>query len=159
MADSRDASILVIGYGNTLRRDDGVGWRAAEAVERWGLPGVRVLCRTELTPDLAEDMAGADLVLLIDARLDVSTSEIGHESLELVQSGTSLTMAHSTSPQFLLGLCRALYERVPTAELISIPAPELGYGEGLSTVAERGLQLALELIERTVHEWEREPGG
>ena len=31
---------LVIGYGNTLRSDDGVGRHVALAVSSWGLPGL-----------------------------------------------------------------------------------------------------------------------
>ena len=34
------AGILVIGYGNTLRGDDGVGPKVAEAVAALALPGV-----------------------------------------------------------------------------------------------------------------------
>ena len=57
-ADSRD--FLVIGYGNTLRGDDGVGPRVAEAIEKLNLPGVRTL---DLPAALARtrrpDFAGA----------------------------------------------------------------------------------------------------
>ena len=35
MPDSRTASILVIGYGNTLRRDDALGCLIADEVGRW----------------------------------------------------------------------------------------------------------------------------
>ena len=38
-----DSYLLVIGYGNTLRRDDGVGPRVAEAVEGLRLAGVRTI--------------------------------------------------------------------------------------------------------------------
>ena len=34
---------LIIGYGNTLRSDDGVGPRLAQTVADWRLPGVRSL--------------------------------------------------------------------------------------------------------------------
>ena len=48
-AASRD--FLVIGYGNTLRGDDGVGPRVAVAVEDLQLPGVRTLVCQLLTPE------------------------------------------------------------------------------------------------------------
>ena len=38
-----EAEILVVGYGNTLRGDDGVGPRVAEAIGKRQLPGVRTL--------------------------------------------------------------------------------------------------------------------
>jgi hypothetical protein len=37
------AGAPVIGYGNTLRGDDGIGPAVAEAVAALGLPGVRVI--------------------------------------------------------------------------------------------------------------------
>ena len=55
-APSSDSKVrlLVIGYCNTLRSDDGVGPRVAEAVEALDLPGVRAIVRGLLTPELAE---------------------------------------------------------------------------------------------------------
>jgi len=38
---ARTVDYLIIGYGNTLRGDDGAGPRVAEAVAGWGLPNVR----------------------------------------------------------------------------------------------------------------------
>ena len=45
------AGVLVIGYGNTLRQDDGVGPKTAEAIAALNLPGV-----TATTCDLLSRM-------------------------------------------------------------------------------------------------------
>ena len=37
-----DKSFIVIGYGNDLRSDDGIGPRVANEVEAWGLPNVKL---------------------------------------------------------------------------------------------------------------------
>ncbi|MGF1587982.1 MAG: hydrogenase maturation protease [Pleurocapsa sp.] len=58
---------LVIGYGNTLRSDDGAGQSAANQIAAWGLPNVRSLAVHQLTPELAEDIANADTVIFVDA--------------------------------------------------------------------------------------------
>ena len=58
---------LVIGYGNELRRDDGLGPQAARAVAGWGMPGVLALSCHQLTPELAEIVADAEEALFIDA--------------------------------------------------------------------------------------------
>ena len=52
-----EAELLVIGYGNSLRRDDGVGPRVAEAIEELNLPGVRTLVCQLLTPEFADPIA------------------------------------------------------------------------------------------------------
>jgi hydrogenase maturation protease len=51
--------VLVIGYGNTLRRDDAVGPLSAEEVSRWGRPGVVPLDLAQLLPELAERLSRA----------------------------------------------------------------------------------------------------
>jgi Ni,Fe-hydrogenase maturation factor len=63
-----ERGILVIGYGNTLRRDDGAGVRAAEmmAVDP-RFAAVEVLMVYQLTPELSLDIATASLVVFIDA--------------------------------------------------------------------------------------------
>ena len=60
--------VLVIGYGNALRTDDGIGWHVAERLaDDARLDGVMVIQRHQLTPELALDISRADLVVLIDA--------------------------------------------------------------------------------------------
>jgi len=60
--------VLVVGYGNPLRGDDGAGFNAAWLLSLDPrLQGADVLIRQQLTPELAEDVARADLVVLIDA--------------------------------------------------------------------------------------------
>ena len=56
-----DANLLVIGYGNVLRHDDGVGPRVAEAIEELNLPGVRTLVCQQLSPEHAEPVARAQI--------------------------------------------------------------------------------------------------
>ena len=62
--------LLVIGYGNTLRGDDGVGPKVAEAVEALQLPGVRTLVCQQLSPEHAEPISRARVVVFVDAAVD-----------------------------------------------------------------------------------------
>jgi hydrogenase maturation protease len=143
--ETRAVAILIIGYGNLIRRDDGVGQQAAEAIERWGLPGLKVLRRAQLTPDLAEEMAAAGLVFFLDASSAPSGPAVQIRRME-PPGGESPSLIHTVSPQFLLGLCQALYRQTPECYLVSIPVADLGFGEGLSALAERGLHEALAAI-------------
>ena len=52
--------LLVIGVGNPLREDDGVGWRLAEALAQ---AGVEVHTCHQLLPELAAELGRVDLVL------------------------------------------------------------------------------------------------
>ena len=59
---------LVIGYGNRLRGDDGVGWEVASRLAA-AVPSeaAHILTVHQLTPELAEPVSEADLVIFIDA--------------------------------------------------------------------------------------------
>ncbi len=49
------ADILVLGYGNELRGDDGLGPLVARTVADANIPGVRVLTARQLLPEFAAD--------------------------------------------------------------------------------------------------------
>ena len=133
--------LLVIGYGNELRCDDAVGPRAARAVAAWRLSGVEGITTHQLTPELAARIGEAERVVFVDAGQDdvVLTRPIGPGQAARVPG-------HTGEPRELLALAEALYGRCPEAWLVTVPAPELGFGEGLSAAAEHGLAEALRQI-------------
>jgi hydrogenase maturation protease len=135
--------VLVIGYGNELRRDDGVGPRVARAVAEWNLPGVAALDRHQLTPELAEAMAAADEVFFVDAS---AGDEAGVCVRPLCPNSQRLAPGHTSNPDELLALTQALYGRRPRAWLITVPAPDLGLGEELSAAAACGVGEALRYL-------------
>ena len=58
---------LVIGYGNTLCSDDGVGPVIAQQIARRNLPQVQSLAVHQLTPELASEISKVDVVYFVDA--------------------------------------------------------------------------------------------
>jgi hydrogenase maturation protease len=135
------SGVLVIGYGNELRGDDGVGPCVARIVASWQRPGLRALAVPQLTPELAEAMRDADCVVFVDAtpgeRVEVRgvSAEASHSLL-----------GHISDPGVLLALARQLYHCEPIAWLIAVPAARFDYGEGLSATAERGMKEAIRHI-------------
>jgi hydrogenase maturation protease len=143
---SEKESILVIGYGNTLRGDDAVGRKAAEIVAGWNLPHVRVLSVHQLTPELAQDISACDQVLFVDARAGGMTDTVARLSIEASESVAALE--HSTSPRTLLAFSRALFGARPDAQWVTVPGINFELGEGLSAHAERGMRSAIRAIAR-----------
>jgi hydrogenase maturation protease len=139
------AGILVIGYGNTLRRDDGVGPKVAEAVAALALPGVRALPFPLLTPELADPVSQAHIVVFVDAAVD-APREV--QLRKLAAADTSQIMAHAASPATLLALARDVFGHAPEAWLLTIPAENIGIGEDLSASTHRGLETAVEKIKK-----------
>lgn len=137
--------LLLIGYGNTLRSDDGVGPRVLEAVEALQLRNVRTIACDLLTPELADPVASADVVVFVDAAVD-SPREVQLRPLKPADS--SQLMAHAADPRTVLALARDVFGRTPAAWWLTIPVENMGIGEELSPFARRGLEEAVEIIEK-----------
>ena len=102
--------LLVIGYRNTLRGDDGVGPRVAESVGNLRLPGVRTLICQQLSPEHAAPIAQADKVIFVDAAVD-APREV--QFRELSPGDASQLMAHAADPRTMLALPRDVFGRGP----------------------------------------------
>ncbi len=145
-------SILIIGYGNTLRGDDGVGYRIAEAVQEWELDGVEALACHQLTPELADAIAPFAQVIFVDAAIApiTTSSDITLEGLYPSDQNPSTT--HASTPSTLLTLVQWLYEVSPTTYQLTIPAVEFEFTEDLSPVTTEGMRLALEQLRQMCEE-------
>jgi hydrogenase maturation protease len=137
--------LLVIGYGNTLRSDDGVGPKVAEATAALGLPDVRALAYALLTPELAEPISQARAVIFVDAAVDAPRQV---QLRRLAPAASSQIFAHAATPAILLALARDVFGRAPQAWLLTIPAEQLGIGEELSASTQRGFETALQEIKK-----------
>ena len=134
---------LIIGYGNTLRRDDGAGVAAAEKLAR-ECPGANVVTVQELHPELAEKLASCELAVFLDASVRTSTV-----SVTRVFAGASTYGAegHALSPAGVIALCSGLYGHAPEeALLVEIPAFECGFGETMSTGTLRMIDCCVRLV-------------
>jgi len=143
-----DAPVLVIGYGSTLRGDDGVGPRVAELLEAKCLEGVRIITRHQLTPELAEPISRARLVIFVDAELNLPDEEVRVKPVR--PGGGAQVMVHTTDPSGLLQLASAVFGAQPTAWTVGIPVTDMGIGEELSATALRGVEKAAAKIEELV---------
>jgi hydrogenase maturation protease len=129
---------LIIGYGNPLRGDDGIGPRAAELLaDRCGatlplLPeGVQVLVCHQLTIELAPQIAGADRLILIDARATGEPGAIEQCILTpAIPDRSSLT--HHIDAQGLLAAAQMLYGHAPETILFTVSGSSFEGGETLS---------------------------
>jgi hydrogenase maturation protease len=135
-------NLLVIGYGNELRGDDGVGPRIARSVAALARPGVRAVAAHQLTPEMAELVLGADAVVFVDARVDAVAVEV----LAVAEGQVSAGWGHTSNPRWLMSLTCAVYGHAPPAWLVTIPAIDLGMGDRLSDEATQGMAEALRRV-------------
>ncbi|MCH9714443.1 MAG: hydrogenase maturation protease [Cyanobacteria bacterium] len=128
---------LVIGIGNPLRGDDGVGALLAEPV------GGRSV--QQLTPELAEELAGLEAVLFVDAWLaPAGVAEPRLTPISPTQAGAPET--HRLEPAQLLAISQVLYGRAPRAHLLQVPARAFAHGRALSAELQAALPAARALL-------------
>lgn len=139
MSGERAPALLVIGYGNPLREDDGVGWVAANLL-RAELPAGRVHCIAyhQLMPELAEPVSQAGMVLFVDARVGGAPGALELRPVA-PEAGLPAGMTHAFGPGALLALAELLYGRCPPAQLATVAGASFGYGEGLSPAVRAAL--------------------
>jgi len=140
------ADVLVIGVGNPLRGDDGLGWHAIREL-RATLPGgiAELIACHQLTPELAEPVARARRVIFIDAALG---EEPGAVNVQPVDPGSlaPVTFSHQLDPPALMQYAKQLYESQPEAWTISVNSKACGYSETLSDVVRSSWGTVLNLL-------------
>lgn len=171
------AGVLVVGYGSTLRGDDGVGPRAAELVaEDPRLAGATVLVRHQLTPELADEMRSASLVVLVDARAGAEPGSVAVERIQLepagvvsgpaadggrpgpTRAGAGPTRAgagpssHHVDPAALAGIARVLWGATPEMVAVGVGASSFEVGDPLSPAVEHALPAVVDAIASLVAE-------
>lgn len=130
--------ILLIGYGNPYRRDDGVGPALARMLgETEGQADLRVITPQQLTPELALELAKPEVaaVLFIDAAVASDNHLPPGACIEprpLEPSPLYSCLGHHFPPEVLLAYASLLYGARPQAWLITVPGYDFGFGEGFS---------------------------
>lgn len=139
--------ILVYGYGNPGRQDDGLGVLLVNELEQWveemGIPGINFESNYQLNIEDAECLRQHDLVIFADA----SVEGINDVLLTRVTGENGVTFTtHSASPGYIYRLCEHLFGRTPETFLLHIRGYEWELGETVSSRALVNLEKAVGLM-------------
>lgn len=144
--------MLIYGYGNPGRQDDGLGNEFVELVEKWinknGLQGIQTDSNYQLNIEDAHEIKDFDYVLFVDA----STEDIDKFILtEVLPSDAQVEFTmHAVSTSFILDLCQKLYQKTPKTYLLHIKGYEWELGEGLTNKASQNLNDAFEFAQNMI---------
>lgn len=140
---------IVIGIGNPLRGDDGIGARVVDMLGKLR-PDIDTIAVHQLSPELAEDICRASMVLFIDASTELAPGTMERAAIEPVESGAANPTSHHCTPWLLAQIARRLYGCASPMYLLAVGAIEFGFGQGLSNAVERAIpgiiDAALEVI-------------
>jgi len=137
-------NILVIGYGNPGRQDDGLGPAAALhlATLRW--PHLAAFDTYQLNIEDAMDIAQYDIVWFVDA---TKTGEQPFAAHELAPASTIEFTSHILSPEAVLAIARDFYGKTPRAFMLAIRGYGFEFIEELTAGALDNLYAALNMLE------------
>lgn len=129
--------MLLIGYGNPGRGDDGLGPAFSQAMAVRALPGWEVDTDYQLVAEHALAVSHHDLVVFADAEIGGKAAY----SFRPVRRGAPHGLgSHSLVPETVLALCDTLYDARPRAYVLGITGRDFGnMKEGLSKQAEANL--------------------
>jgi hydrogenase maturation protease len=146
--------LLIIGYGNLLRGDDGAGIRAASRLRDLGFCSIET---HQLLPELAELVSKAIAVIFLDADVGVAAGEIHVSEIFESQGGV---LEHHATPAGILRLAHDVYGRAPKAVLVGIGGQDFGYGEVMSDGAEGAISKAVQFcLSHSMHSSARGDGA
>jgi hydrogenase maturation protease len=134
--------ILLIGYGNPGRLDDGLGPLLAGEIEAAALNNVTVESDYQLNVEDAETIARHDVVILADAAT-TGPEPFSFSKLQAAEDTLSFS-THSVTPGEALGLARQLFNASTDAWLLGIRGYEFNeYEERISEPARANLNAAV----------------
>lgn len=153
-AASNARSILLYGYGNPGRQDDGLGVALVEQLEAWAaaekIPGLAFDSNYQLNAEDALAISGRDAVIFADA-----TGE-GTEPFAFRRLAPHATIAFSThamAPESVLALCAELYGAQPPTWLLTIRGVAWEPAAAMTPAAQANLAAALDFLKK----WLRDP--
>ena len=145
--------ILIYGYGNPGRQDDGLGAVVCNRLESWvsenQLSGIEFDSNYQLNIEDADAIAEKDLVIFVDA----SVEDIEDFCFSRVDGSTEVSFtSHAASPGYIVQLCKELFDKEPVVLLLHIKGYEWAFQEGLTQQAQENMELALDSLKSVLVE-------
>jgi hydrogenase maturation protease len=144
---------LLLACGNSLRGDDGVGWKIAEAVEvEQDAADVKVIITQQFTPELAEAIRDADTVVFVDAAANTAAGEVTLLRLTPAAELPRL-LTHHMPPDSLLTLTQDLYGKLPArAFAVTVGGASFELGETITETVAAAIPRAVAMVRKLLTE-------
>lgn len=144
--------LLLYGYGNPGRQDDGLGIALAKEIDLWArerFPGkVEVDTNYQLNIEDAEKISHYQMVIFADASQE-SIESFTFTPVAPSKATIEFTM-HAMSPSYIVHLCEDLFQKQPDCFLLHIKGYEWEMKEGLSEDAQNNLQTSIQFLKRKI---------
>ncbi|MCA9392973.1 MAG: hydrogenase maturation protease [Candidatus Omnitrophica bacterium] len=143
MTVPNSSRILIIGYGNPARRDDGIGPCLADSLPV-DVPGVSVRSQHSVMIEDAATAAAFDVVIFVDASISAPEPFLFER---VSPEPAAAASSHHVSPELIIHLAETMYAANLTGYLLAVRGYEFdGYGEQLSPRAIENMEAARDFL-------------
>ena len=142
-----EPKILIYGYGNPGRQDDGLGNLFVDEAQKWaeaeGLDNISFDSNYQLNIEDAAEITEHGIVIFIDASIE----DISDFLLTDIKPDAKVEFSmHSVSPAFVVNLCKDIYPHTPKAFLLHLKGYEWEFKEGITEKALQNFSKAFEYM-------------
>ena len=142
--------ICVVGVGNTLRSDDGVGIFICSELEKIKLSGLSVITIHQLHIELVEDLKEFNTIIVVDAGTNL---EKEFSFYPVNEQKSSIHSSHNIDATLLFSLLQKLYPSNRSFYICAVQTQSFEFGDTLSPLAlsnaEKAIHLLTEFIEKS----------
>jgi hydrogenase maturation protease len=140
LEEKTNRGTLVLGIGNSGRKDDGLGWKFIDFLKEKALDDIDLEYRYQLQIEDAELISHYDRVVFVDATKEPTT-----DGFYLRPCSRMVLMemnSHSLHPETVTYLCSTIYGKDPECLILGIEGRQWELQAGLSSEAQRNLERA-----------------
>ncbi len=146
---------LVIGYGNTLRADDGAGPAVIERLNAL-LPRrlsqkVKLISCGQLTPELSVDIAPCQRIIFVDASMALPAGSISITSVQ--EECSEVRLGHHCTPGMVLAMAQSAFGARPHAWIAAIGCQSLEISDQLTPIVAAAVDRLAGDLHHAIAQW------
>ena len=142
MNKEQHSKFLIVGVGNTLRGDDGIGAYVCSEIDKKELQDVKTVVVHQLHLEMLEEFARFEIIIIADATLEGEDVNF----YPVKASASAGTSSHRADAGVLVSLAKQLYQKTLTLYICAVKAESFDIGNELTTTAKNNAGKAVGTI-------------
>jgi hydrogenase maturation protease len=143
MGNATCKQICIIGIGNPMRADDGVGAFVCEILGEKKIDGLTCIIKHQLDFGITEELISFDEVIFIDASIE--TTSISLQELK-GEDNCSPSFSHHLQASMVAKLAKELFDTHTRFYICSVGSNRFGMGAAISAKARHNAHAAVSLL-------------
>jgi hydrogenase maturation protease len=139
----RKKKIILVGVGNTLRGDDGIGAYICARFDQLNIEGLTTMVTQQLNTELVDDFLEYDSIILADAA--ISGGPVAWHPLK-TETALPVSSSHHVNAGLLNALAKQLYHKKLPIMCCAVKGENFEMGEQLSATAKKNADDAVAII-------------